>query len=206
MDDYYICDDIEAMSRMSDIVINIQDAIIEEIIYDNRVSYVTISYGVLNDFNMINMTLVRLVVDENTTIRSRQGRNITAMDLRVGNVVDASFSAVMTRSIPPQSRAYMITVVQGQLNPNPDQCFSNIVEDRIMEIDINNNFIYTGVQDDIFSQIRFVVSNKTDIFDRIGNRIRLRDLRPGKMIRVEHADFMTASIPPQTTAFRIWVL
>lgn len=201
-----VYDDIEAMSRMNDMVINARDAIIEEIIHDNRVSYVTISYGVPGDFNMINMTLVRLVVDENTTIRSRQGRSITAMDLRVGNVVDASFSAAMTRSIPPQSRAYIITVIQEQINPIPDQNFSNIVEDRIMDIDLSNNLLYTGNQDDIMSQIRFVVSDMTDIFDRRGNRIRLRDLRLGQMIRVEHADFMTASIPPQTTAFRIWVL
>jgi hypothetical protein len=51
-----------------------------------------------------------------------------------------------------------------------------------------------------------VVDNSTEIFDRRGNRIRFRDLRPGQMVRVEHADFMTMSIPPQTTAYIVWVL
>ena len=185
--------------------INVEDAVIEEIFQDNNVSYVTISYGVLGDFNTINMELVRLVVDRNTIIRDRRGRRMRVRDLRVGNVVDASFSTAMTRSIPPQSRAFSITLIREYVNPIQPG-FPNIVEDRIMEVDRNNNFLITGNPFDMMSQMRFVVDNSTEIFDRRGNRIRLRDLRPGQMVRVEHADFMTMSIPPQTTAFRIWVI
>ena len=185
--------------------INVEDAVIEEIFQDNNVSYVTISYGVLGDFNTINMELVRLVVDRNTIIRDRRGRRMGVRDLRVGNVVDASFSTAMTRSIPPQSRAFSITLIREYVNPIQPG-FPNIVEDRIMEVDRNNNFLITGNPFDMMSQMRFVVDNSTEIFDRRGNRIRLRDLRPGQMVRVEHADFMTMSIPPQTTAFRIWVI
>lgn len=186
-------------------VINVEDAVIEEIFQDNNVSYVTISYGVLGDFNTINMELVRLVVDRNTIIRDRRGRRMGVRDLRVGNVVDASFSTAMTRSIPPQSRAFAITLIREYVNPIQPG-FPNIVEDRIMEVDRNNNFLITGNPFDMMSQMRFVVDNSTEIFDRRGNRIRLRDLRPGQMVRVEHADFITMSIPPQTTAFRIWVI
>lgn len=185
--------------------INVEDAVIEEIFQDNNINYVTISYGVLGDFNTINMELVRLVVDRNTIIRDRRGRRMRVRDLRVGNVVDASFSTAMTRSIPPQSRAFAITVIREYVNPIQPG-FPNIVEDRIMEVDRNNNFLITGNPFDMMSQMRFVVDNSTEIFDRRGNRIRLRDLRPGQMVRVEHADFMTMSIPPQTTAFRIWVI
>lgn len=203
MDDFYINEKMEAMGR-NNLVINAEDAVIEEIFHDNRTSFVTISYGVPGNFNIIHMELVTLVVDRNTIIRNRRGRRISVRDLRVGNVVDASFSAVMTRSTPPQSRALMITVVREEVNPLPT--FPNTVEDRIIEIDTRNNFLLTGNPNDIMSQMRFVVNNMTNIFDRRGNRISFRDLRPGQMIRVEHADFMTASIPPQTTAFNIWVL
>ncbi|MFA6782980.1 MAG: hypothetical protein WCR90_07195 [Sedimentibacter sp.] len=185
--------------------INVEDAVIEEIFQDSNVSYVTISYGVIGDFNTINMELVRLVVDRNTIIRDRRGRRMRVRDLRVGNVVDASFSTAMTRSIPPQSRAFAITLIREYVNPIQPG-FPNIVEDRIMEVDRNNNFLITGNPFDMMSQMRFVVDNSTEIFDRRGNRIRLRDLRPGQMVRVEHADFMTMSIPPQTTALRIWVI
>lgn len=205
MDDYYANNNVEAM-RMSSNVIHVEDAIVEEIFHEDRTSYVTISYGVLGDFNMIHMTSVRLVVDRNTVIRNVRGRSITVRDLRVGNVVNASFSSVMTRSIPPQSRAYMITVVRERVNPVPDTNFPIIVEDRIIEVDTANNFVLTGNPHNIMTQIRFIVNNRTDIYDRRGNRIRLRDLRPGQMIRVEHANFMTMSIPPQTTAYKIWVL
>lgn len=199
MDDFNVS---ELIRR--NMAIRVEDAVIEEIFHENRTSFVTISYGVLGDFNTINMELVRLVVDGNTIIRNRRGRRINIRDLNVGNVVDASFSTAMTRSIPPQSRAFMITVVRENVNPLP--VFPNIVEDRIMEVDRNDNFLITGNPNDIMSQMRFVVDNSTDIFDRRGNRIRLRNLRPGQMVRVEHADFMTMSIPPQTTAFRIWVI
>lgn len=204
MDNFYINDVVEEMRWMNNLVINAEDAIIEEIFNDNRTSFVTISYGVLGNFNIVHMTLVTLVIDRNTIIRNRRGRMISVRDLRVGNVVDASFSSAMTRSIPPQSRAFMITVVRENVNPLP--VFPNIVEDRIIEIDTNNNFVITGNPNDMMTQMRFVVNRNTNIYNRRGNRIRLRDLRPGQMIRVEHADFMTASIPPQTTAFNIWVI
>jgi hypothetical protein len=156
---------------------------------------------------MTHINLVTLLVDRNTIIRNRRGQRISVRDLSVGNVVDAEFSAAMTRSIPPQSRAYRITVVRENVNPYPNPNFNpNIVEDRIMEVDTRNNFFYTGNPNDIMSQMRFVVNNMTEIYDRRGNRISLRDLRPGQMVRVEHADFMTMSIPPQTTAFRVWEL
>lgn len=206
MDDSYIDDNVEVMNRTNNMVINAKDAVIEEIFHDNRSSFVTISYGVLGDFDLIYMTLVTLVVDRDTIIRNRRGQRISVRDLAVGNVVDASFSAAMTRSIPPQSKAYMITLVRENVNLVPNPNVPNIVEDRIAEIDTNNNFVYTGNPADIMSQIRFVVNDRTDIFDRRGNRIRFRDLRPGWRIRVEHADFMTMSIPPQTNAIRIWVL
>lgn len=206
MDDFYINDEAEAL-RSRNNVIFADDAVIEEMFHDNRrTSFITISYGVLGEFNMTHMELVTLVVDSNTIIRNRCGRRISVRDLKVGNVVDAEFSAAMTRSIPPQSRAYRITVVRENVNPNPNPNIPNIVEDRVMEVDTRNNFLYTGNSNDMMSQMRFVVNNMTEIYDRRGNMISLRDLRPGQMVRVEHADFMTMSIPPQTVAFRIWVL
>lgn len=183
-----------------------EQAVIEEIFNDNRTSYVTISYGVMGDFNITIMELVTLIVTRDTIIRNRRGKRISASDLRVGMVVDAQFSSAMTRSIPPQSRAYRITVVREDVNPYPNPNFPNVVEDRIIEVDTRNNFFVTGNPNDMMSQMRFAVSNETQIWDRRGNRISLRDLRPGQMVRVEHADFMTMSIPPQTTAFRIWVI
>ena len=179
-------------------VITAENAFIEDINIDNRTAYVTISYGVLGDFNTINMEIVTLIVGRDTVIMDQLEQSMTIRDLREGMRVDAVFSAAMTRSIPPQSRAYRITVISDMQ--------SSFNEGRVLEVDPANRFLYTGIPFDIMSQTRFVVTDATTIRDRRGRIIRLRDLSPGDFVRVEHANFMTMSIPPQTTAFDIQIL
>lgn len=181
-------------------VIRAKDAMIEDIMFDNRTSYVTISYGVMGDYlSMIHIQEVVLIVDQSTRIRDQFGQNLSVRDLRKGMVVDAVFSASMTRSIPPQARAFNITV-------RNQQGTSQFYDGRVLNVDTRNNFLTTGSRNNPSSQMRFVITNSTMIWDRRGNRIRLRDIRPGQLVRVEHANFQTASIPPQTTAFTVWVL
>jgi hypothetical protein len=197
MYNYFINGDVDAMRKRNEVIF-VQDALIEEIIIDNRTGFVTISYGVMGDRCMVYMQLVTLVVDRDTVIRNQFGQDLSLRDLREGMIVDAEFSSAMTRSIPPQSRAFRITVIQNDS--------INITEDRVLSVDINNGFFYTGNAEDMLSQMRFVVNNETRIMDRRGNKIRLRDLRPGQLVRVEHANFQTMSIPPQTTAFNVQIL
>lgn len=181
-------------------IITAEDAFIENIERDNRTTFVTISYEVpSNYFNLRNVEIVRLVVDGNTVIRDRFGTAMSPRDLRQGMRIDAVFSSAMTRSNPPQSRAYRITVL-GEIN---DVAFT---EDTVIDVDPRNGFLLTGNRFDPMSQIRFNVSDATVIRDRRGRTIRLRDISPGDFVRVMHATFMTMSIPPQTTAFEIQVL
>jgi hypothetical protein len=179
-------------------VITAEHAIIESISRDRQESYVTISYGVMGDFNRVNMQTVTLIVGRDTVIRDQFGQPMSLRDLREGMTVNAEFSAVMTRSIPPQSRAFAITVIED--------CQFSFTEGRVMEVEPQLGFLYTGDPLDIYSQMRFVITDATTITDRRGRRIRLRDLRPGDFVRIEHAMFQTASIPPQTTAFAVQVL
>lgn len=183
----------------NDDMIRTRDSVIEEIFINRNTGYVTISYGVMGDFNMINMELVTLIVGDNTEIRDRTGFPMRLSDLREGMVVDAEFSSAMTFSIPPQARAYRITVI----NRNTE---SNITEGIAIITDINNGFLYTGNANDLLSQMRFVITDSTVILDRNGNPIQLRNIRPGQRVRVEHATFQTASIPPQTTAFVVQII
>jgi len=180
-------------------VIRVNDAIIEEVSMNNRIGYVTIAYGVMGDFRITHINLVVLIVTENTRIRDRFGRNLPFRNLRKGMIVDAEFSAVMTMSNPPQSNAFRITVV-GENEP------SNVTVGNVLSVDTNNNFLFTGRVNNINSVMRFVITDATRIFDRRGNRISLRNLRPGQTVRVEHATFQTPSIPPQTTAFTVQVI
>lgn len=77
---------------------------------------------------------------------------------------------------------------------------------RVLVVDVNNSYLITGKAFDRNNQIRFNVSPSTIILNRRGRRISLSLIRPGQIVRVEHAPNMTFSIPPQTQAYRIQVL
>jgi hypothetical protein len=179
-------------------VIRVQNAFIEEIFNDRNVGQITISYGELADFDIIYMNVVTLIVGRQTVIRDQFGQNLSLWDLREGMTIDAVFSSAMTRRIPPQSQAFLITVVN-----NTD--FS-VTVGQMHRVDLSNGFLYTGRANDPLSQMRFVITQSTLILNRRGDRINLSNLRPGQTVRVEHATFQTASIPPQTTAFKVQVL
>jgi hypothetical protein len=180
-------------------VIISENAFIEEISIVNQTGFVTISYGVMDEFNIINMNLVTLIVSQNTTIRDQFGQRLYLRNLREGMTIHAEFSVSMTKSNPPHSIAFRIIVIN-------DNDATNVTVGRILSIDTYYGFLYTGNSNDINSQMRFVVTDSTIIMNRSGNRIRLRNLRPGQSVRVEHANFQTMSIPPQTTAFSIQVI
>jgi hypothetical protein len=179
-------------------VIRAENAVIENISMDNRTGFVTISYRDTNDYCM-NEQVVILLVDRETVIRDAFGNPMLLRDLRQGMVVDAEFSAIMTRSMPPQSRAFRITVIDSIEE-------SSVTEGRVIDVDLRNRFLLAGNPNDIYSQIRFAITDSTVIRDRRGRQIRLRDLRTGDFVRVVHANFMTMSIPPQTTAYEVDVL
>lgn len=198
MEDFSVSDQSNKC-RCNEDVIRTRDSIIEEIRTDRNTGFVTISYGVKGDFNMTHMELVTLIVSRDTIIQDRSRRNIPLSDLREGMTVDTEFSSAMTFSIPPQSRAYRITVVSRNTN-------SNITVGTVLLVDTRNGFLYTGNANDNLSQMRFVINNSTSIIDRNGRRIQLRDIRNGQRVRVEHATFQTSSIPPQTTAFVVQII
>jgi hypothetical protein len=54
--------------------------------------------------------------------------------------------------------------------------------------------------------MRFNLADNANIIGRNGRQISFSDLNPGMRVRVRHANFMTASIPPQTTAYGVRVL
>ena len=194
-------DDRDRDDRDRDPIIRVQNALIENISRDNRMGYVRISYGVPGERNMIRRQIVVLIVDRDTIIRNQFGQRVSLGDLEEGMYIDAEFSSAMTRSLPPQARAFRITVRNGRGRDS-----SSVKLGMIINVDLNNRFFVTGTPSNLRNQMRFIVSSSTVILDRRGNRIDLRNLRPGMMVRVEHADFQTASIPPQTTAFRVQVL
>lgn len=178
----------------------VENALVEDVFTNNqRTGYVLISYAIPGANQMTFIELLRLNVVRNTSITNQLGTPICLCEIEKGMWVDAHFSAAMTRSIPPQSTASRIIV-------HAEPGVVNVTTDRVAGVDIQNRFLYTGNPNDINDQMRFVITNSTLILDRHGNVIPLRALRQGQMVRVDHANFQTASIPPQTTAFRVQII
>lgn len=177
----------------------VKDALIEEIFRDRNAGYVTISYGDMGEFNMIQIIVVQLLVAQDTVIQNQFGQKMLLRDLEAGMRINAEFSNIMTASEPPIARAFTITVLREKTS-------SNVKMDRVITVDTDNNFFITGNANDINSQIRFQVSTATIILDKRGNRVCLCSIKAGQMVRVEYASYMTFSIPPQTTAYKVQIL
>lgn len=176
--------------------ISVTDTVIQNITANRGTTFVTIRYE--NCSTCQNQTQVTLIVNKQTEIRNEHGKNIPAKNLESGMIVNVIFSKNMTRSIPPQAQAFQICV---QNTPQAVDTTSGC----ILEVNRRGQFIRTISNGKPSSIIRFNISPETRIFDKSGKKISFSDLTPGLHVRVEHANFMTASIPPQTSAFTIRV-
>ena len=180
-------------------IIRVKNAMIEEIMIDREMGYLTISYRNMGDTNMTHKGLITLIVHQNTIIQDEFGYTLPLRSLKEGMRINADFSSAMTKSIPPQSRAFRIVVISREMP-------FIIKVDRVLKVDAKNNLLYTGSANNVYSQMKFIVTNTTIILDRRGRRISLRSIRPGQLVKISHATFQTLSIPPQTTAYSIQVL
>lgn len=183
-----------------DAITTITDGIIEEITSDNNTTFLTVTYSECTSCPGADQS-VRLAVGNNTLILNENGFPMQARALEEGMTINAAFSSAMTRSIPPQSPAYVIRVVNRPMAEN-----SQTTIGRIMDIDRQNRSFTTIGNRNLSSIVRFNVPEDARIFDRSGRPMDFSRLIPTMMVKVRHANFMTASIPPQTTAFDIWVL
>lgn len=177
---------------------NISNATIQEISAQRDTTLVTVTYRE-GPGNRRKEQSVRLVVSSRTIILNQNGIPVPVTALRTGMTINASFSSAMTRSIPPQAAAYIIKIVRREPQ-------DHVTTGRILEIDQRNRSFTTINDRELSTIIRFNVSENARIFDRFGRSVNFSGLRPGMQVRVRHAEFMTASIPPRTTAFEIRVI
>ena len=179
-------------------VTNITNGTIENISPERGNTLVLVTY-MGGRGNQREEQTVRLVVGPRTIVLNTRGEPVPASALRVGMNINASFSSAMTRSIPPQATAYLIRIMGRPMR-------DDITIGRILDINRNNRSFTTISDRDFSSVVRFNTSENTRFFDRFGRPMEFSRLNPGMRVRVRHANFMTASLPPQTTAFEVRVL
>lgn len=178
--------------------IRVFSAVIDRVTRERNTTYVTISYNDCIGCNGLRGP-IQLVVNQNTAIRDERGRNVRAGELERGMIVDATFSSAVTRSIPPQSQAFSVRIIR---RPNRTQTTIG----RMIEVNTRSNYILVLRSQNPSSVVRFNISPNTEIFNLFGRRTSLSSLTAGFRVKVEHASFMTASIPPQTSAFSVRVI
>lgn len=177
----------------------VENALAEEVsVTNNTTGYIIISYTDGSANGAESLQYLRLNVNNNTGIVNLAGGCNCLSDIREGMWIDAIFSPQMTRSIPPQSNAFLILARRG-LPASTETTTARI-------LNIGENAILAGNPRNMHNQTLFLVTEHTVVRNRMGNPIALSNLRPGQMIRVTHSNAQTASIPPQTTAFFIQVL
>ena len=142
---------------------------------------------------------VILIVSDSTIIQDESGNDISARKLRPDMLINAFISCAMTRSMPPKAQAYRIQLVS----------MANIEVTTVGRVLERSSFppsflLLSGPRP--VSTIRFNVSPETRFFNVRGRRISFEDLRVGQRVSVTHSPAMTASIPPQTTAFTVRIL
>lgn len=183
-------------------IMRIDNALVEEASCMNDSNgYLIVSYAAPGANRTTSIQTIRLNVNRNTVILNTFGQRASLCRIRKGMRVNAAFSSRMTRSIPPQSNALFILVRRESQSLAPA-----VTTARVASVDLANRFLYTGNPNNINSQTRFVITNATAITDRDGRPVGIRALRPGQLVQITHANFQTASIPPQTTAFHIQIL
>lgn len=162
-------------------------------------SFVLVSYSDCPNCNRDNQT-IRLNVTGNTVIMDESSNRIPITDLRRGMRVNAAFSNATTRSIPPQSAAYVIQVTGRTQND------TSVTVGRIIGIDRQSRSFTTVSDGNVATVMRFNLADNAQIINGFGRPMNFSGLVVGLRVRVRHAAFMTASIPPQTTAFEVRVV
>ncbi|NNJ31680.1 hypothetical protein [Lacrimispora defluvii] len=95
-------EDARGMITMSGSIMEVQNALVEEMYTSNsRTGYLLISYADPGENDMINIELLQLNIGWETILINQFGDNISLCSITKGTYVNATFSAMMTRSIPP---------------------------------------------------------------------------------------------------------
>lgn len=161
-------------------VMRIDNAFVEDVVPANRSSngYLLVSYATAGANRTTSIQNLRLNITRNTVLLDSLGRQIRLSDIRKGMWVNVVFSSAMTRSIPPQSTAFLIVARRDFQTSS-----STTTTGRIAMVDPLNEILYTGNPFDVNSQTKYLLSNAT-ITDRSGRPISIRALQPGQRVRI----------------------
>ncbi len=142
---------------------------------------------------------VMFMVDDNTHFHHEMNRMLYRFnDVTVGATVKVYFSEAMTASLPPQTYAKEVVFVNSA--QVEQKLFVNATVTEVGE-----GFILAETE--TMGEVMFMVSDETNIHHEMNRMLyRINDIKAGDKISVNHAEAMTASLPPQTAAYEIIIM
>ena len=146
---------------------------------------------------------------DDSSVLTNAGAPIKLTDLTEGMTVSVTHSTAMTRSLPPQTTAYSINVLETE---NP--VLENVTLEDVQIVEVKKtDFGYDVVvgknasPEDIGSQTIIHVNEDTVIRHEKNKRLYTpEDLEKGMKVKVVHSPIMTLSLPGQTLGFEIVIL
>lgn len=137
-------------------VMRIDNAFVEEVVPANRSSngYLLVSYATAGANRTTSIQNLRLNITRNTVLLDSLGRQIRLSDIRKGMWVNVVFSSAMTRSIPPQSTAFLIVARRDfQTSSSTTTTGRVAMSTRSMRFSIPATLLMSTVRQNIFSQM-----------------------------------------------------
>ncbi|KQX56555.1 MULTISPECIES: stalk domain-containing protein [unclassified Paenibacillus] len=140
---------------------------------------------------LLGSTWVILNVDKSTTIKSLDGKTLTAADLKVGTQIDAAFGPAMAMSYPGQAQAVNINVHADR----------SVKEDTIKAVNHTND----GWQVQLGDNLVLNGGKETRVMTSQGESVNWEDLKTGAKVKAYYGPFETKSLPPQSPVFLLVV-
>ena len=105
----------------------ITNAFVEEVnaFSNTSTGYIIVSYAASPGQQSDNIQMLRLNINRNTVILDSSGQVISLSEIRPQTWINAVFSSAMTRSIPPQANAFLITGNPNDINSQVRYVVSN---------------------------------------------------------------------------------
>lgn len=145
---------------------------------------------VMDDFHgevVVNIT-------EETTVTAN-GEEVSAFFAGEGQLIEIEYASFMTMSIPPQTNAVAIELLNLPVQEEA------VEGSKVVAVDGNQ----VTVTDEVYGEVVLNVTEETEITIN-GEKAELSDIAEGQSVKVEYSEAMTRSIPPQTNAVKIEIV
>ncbi|OKP93274.1 hypothetical protein A3842_01100 [Paenibacillus sp. P3E] len=145
-----------------------------------------------------------LNVGKDTRLVRKDGSALAFSELHIGMTIEAQHSLISTRSLPPQTPAYQITVLDAE---SPDEFLGTAgtiqqvitAGDGTASIRIRGSALSGKSQNEVVLRL----TEATVIINSSGEAVSSADLTEGAKVIGFYSPFLTRSLPPTGTALKV---